>query len=287
MADTSPMVTTLLREVLERSNPALGATLKQRLNAELQARGEAPLDERALGFKKFRDFVTAQPWLVVSTAQSGDIMVSLRDSGQNKSDDSAPNASASASTVQSEVWQAFTNPDPSRRRFLNRRTGNVKHFLEGEESPEAQEVAAKPDEFVEIRPIPGEQHVGWMRGFLDTIAITDAERSACAALLDQPYSSGLNLTFTRALGKHAVAWREFRTTRITDWIKQWSDQQGVPNPAIGKREGSAPLQAPVAMSDHLTARAQAVKLLDLLSEQDIAKVVMPVLLTTLLIKAKG
>jgi hypothetical protein len=283
------LVTEVLRQALETRSPELGATLKQRLNMLLAQRGAGPFDERALGFKKFQDFLGSQDWLEIKKPTgSGDISVFLRTAPPiqvSSTDTQREKPSPSNIAIRSDIWQAFTNPDPKRKRHFHRTNGAVLHFVEGEDSPNSALVNDARDEFIEIQPIDGAMQLRWMRMFLDALPLGGNERSAVDAMLVEPYTSALNVTFTRALGSHAGSWREFRTRRVTDQITAWAAQAGVPieqlHPPTSSHVAAVPARQP-AMSQ----RERAMKLLELLSDEDIARLVIPVLLSTLLVQSR-
>jgi len=300
MAPDLHLVTQLLRQLLSAQSPELGARLKQRLNALLAARGSGHFDERVFGHRKFRDFLehTQAEWLEISRPSDiGDIQVSLK-TGQaslvaSQSPATATHAHAALTSVgapiRSDVWQAFTNPDPQRRRFFHRDKATVKHYVANEQSAARQEIDAAPADFVEIKPIAGTQQQSWMREFLDSIPVTGVERTPYDAIVGQPYSSALNAMFTRALGERAAAWREFRTKRVTDTILGWAANSGLSSDKLrvdAKLPEPVVDAAPPAMDDAMSPRHRAAKLLELLSEDDLSAVVIPVLLSTILVKSR-
>lgn len=278
----------LLQQLLSGREPELGARLKQRLNALLSEKGLPRFDEKLFGYRKFHSFLqqTQADWLHVTKPEgAGDIHVAVKPAKPSPSSDGRTTG-ASGQPIRSDVWQAFTNPDAERRRYYQPSTGLVIHYQQTEQSPRRAEIQANPGDYVEIRPIDGTLQQQWMREFLDSIPITGPERAPYEALLAEPYSSALNATFTRALGDHANAWREFRTSRVANAIWTWAMQAGVPAERIHAAakevrsiEKSEPAFDPVA-----SPRVQAAKLLDLIADDDIRQVVIPILLSTLMVK---
>jgi hypothetical protein len=289
MRDTD-FTSQLLTQLLSDRPPEFGARLKQRLNATFAEKGMGKFDERSFGFKRFQDFLEQGHGHLITVQRpsgAGDILVSLK----------IPKILGTPRTVQiepapirSDIWQAFTNPDSTRKRFLNKQTLVVRHFNEAQE-PQASyaEVTSSPDEFIEITPIGGETQIEWMRRFLEeTVNIPSDERIAFEAMLTEPYSSGVNAAFTRALGEHSTAWRNYRSRRILDSINNWARQHEVQMDRLRVQP-----RQPADMTENVhggtapfSAREQVIKLLELLSDDDINRLVLPTLLSTILIKSR-
>lgn len=288
--------TQLLRQLLGAHSPELGARLKQRLIASVREQGLGRFDERALGFKGFRIFLekTQAGWLQISRPpdESGDIQVSLRDQP-------APSAAGPARAMlglrfRSEVWQAFTNPDPARKRFLHKRTGQVTHFKNGERSPEQAAFSAHPGDYAEIEFIEGNQQLQWMEEFLNAVPIVGEERKVIESLRSTSYSSAMNAAFSRALGDKQDHWREFRTSRVATAILDWAAKHSV-DARLLEQTGDVPevkaVTAAAALGirgkEVLSPRQDTLKLLDLLTDQEIKRVVIPVLLSTMLLRSRA
>lgn len=276
-------VLALLRQTLEtQRGPILGAVLKQRINAALVAQGRSGLDERKLGFKKFSDLLLSQhSWLdVVLPTGPGDVKVSLKESPQLAPADLGGQPLA----IRSDIWQAFTNPDLQRERFFKRQSKSIFHFKRSEEA-NSPAVDGNPD-LIPIQPIPGSTHLGWMRKYLESSKLPLAERASVEAMLSEEYTSSLNLTFTRALGSNALKWRQYRTSCITEFIMDWALSNGLTETDLEKPPKTEALAAALPAASHLSPRAKIEKLLDLLSDDDLNQVVLPILLSTILVKAK-
>lgn len=280
-------VSQLLKQLLEAYSPEVGARLKQRLNALLIGQGLGPFDERAFGFRKFGDFLqkTQAEILKVDRTESTDIVVSLLGASPSPAQILRPVVETDQAAIRSDVWQAFTNNDIRRKRFLNKETFALKHFIENDQSSASHEVAANGDKFIEIQPVPGKEQLDWMREYLSTVPLHAADKSPLEAMTEQPYTSSLNSAFTRALGEKGDGWRHFRTHRVTEAIERWASLHGVPLDHLRKHAVQTHIEGEVAPKE--SARARALKLLQLISEEDIAKIVMPVLVTTVLIRTSA
>ena len=279
------LVSQLLKQLLEVRSPEFGARLKQRLNVLLRERQEQPFDEKAFGYRKFTEFLekSQADWLKIErTGGSSDVTVTLRSSEAAAGAGSLKSTPASfdQAPIRSEVWQAFVNPSRSRKRFLNKETFAVTHF-------EAREVPAQFREIreqqIEISPLADELHITWMREFLNASSIQGAEREPLDAMLTRPYTSSLNFAFTAALGNRGNAWRHFRTQRITEAIQQWAASNGIPDEQLRKPAGR-PVDKATPTKD--SSRGKALKLLQLISDEDIERAIVPVLVSTILLRTR-
>lgn len=291
-------VSKLLVHLLSARSPEFGARLKQRLNALLRERSLEPFDEQRYGFRKFQDFLEkGQSEFVRVTRHDngGDIQVTLKDSVQAVVEapvlrPEVPPSEWIGRPVRSDVWQAFANPDPERRRYLNRQTFQVRHFTASYNPEIEAEVNLNPAQYVEIIPITGETQKSWMRDFLDAVPITGDERTVLDQMLSQPYTSALNVAFTRSLAFNATPWKRHRLKLVRNAIFQWAKLNSVDVNRLNTSDGKAAVEQPAALASNSTSamnpRLQAVRLLELLSDEDIGRVVLPVLLSTILVKAR-
>lgn len=286
------LISALIKQLLEAQSPDLGARLKQRLTALLVAQGHEPFDVRTFGHRKWATFLekTQSEILTVDhKADSNDILVSLRTTASATIVPPRAAAVGEAETrIRSDVWQAFASHNPRRKRFLDKHSFAVKHFLNNEASAASSEVAANPQNFVEIQPIAGEEQISWMKDYLNSIPIQGTDRTPLDAMLTQQYSASLNSAFTRALGEKGDAWRHFRTQRVSQVIEKWAAENDVKLDCLRKVAATDPIQpaakAPIVRDD---ARARAQKLLQMLSDKDIATVVIPILVSTILVQSRG
>ncbi|MEW9585101.1 hypothetical protein [Paraburkholderia sp. DGU8] len=309
MHDVRDASSQFLTQLLSVDSPELGARLKQRLKAAFVSNGLGVFDEKSLGFQKFTDYLLRVHSDLVSVERReglGDVLVFLRTTPVARAlyapTLKQPKAPA-APVIRSEVWQAFANPDPERKRFFNTETDKVVHYLEGKNSTERAQVEASPGSFVEISPISKDLQARWMREFLDSASLPSSEKDALGPLISEPYSSTVNATFSRALGAHSVAWRKYRTAQVTSTIEKWAADAGValtklhvaPTEvtsgamqgagAVGSHAAATLTSAP-ATSEPMPPRQQVLKLLELLTDDDISRLVLPTLLSTIMIKSR-
>lgn len=270
------------------------ARLKQRLNSDLASRGLPPFNEHEYGSKKFSQFLETQLDDRLSLERPvgpGDIRVSLKNPPIGAEHAGCGFKREQLMVVRSDIWQAFTNPDEKRKRYLNRITSEVVHFIEGVqgEFEFRQKVQAAPQSYIEIEFIPAAAQQAWMQEFLDRLDLPAAESAPLESLITSEYSSSVNTAFTKALGSRGQEWREIRTLKITQHIKDWATQHNVKHEDLSFQwhseitQSTSPTEAPVRV---LTPREQAAKLLERMSDEDILVVAIPVLLSSVLSKSR-
>lgn len=281
----------LIPQLLSSASPEYGARLKQRLNTELVAQGFSPFNERQFGFKKFSEFLSETLGSLVELehfSAGGDIRVSLKATPQSPSL-AIPATHAVSPVIRSDVWQAFTNPDENRKRFLKKTTGEVVHFVEGAESAYEAQVKNHPVDFVQIDPVTGEIQKQWMLSFIEQKRLSASDREALTALIQGKYSSSLNAAFARVLGANGEAWREFRTAKIDQAIRVWAKQHSVEFSDLCVARNEAPITKKLAVVNqgNSTPKERAVHLLALLSDEDISRIIIPAILSTLLLRTNS
>jgi hypothetical protein len=133
-----------------------------------------------------------------------------------------------------------------------------------------------------------------MEEFLNAVPIVGDERAAYESMRTAPYSSAMNAAFSRALGDKQDQWREFRTSRVAAAMVDWAAKHSVPvqllEPGAGAAEVVAATQEQTAArsgKEPHSARHDALKLLDLLTDKEIKNVVIPVLLSTMLLRSRA
>ena len=279
-------------ELLEDTHYELCARLKQRLNRSLIKDGFPPFNERNFKHKKFSDFLKAElsdSIRLEFPSSAGDIRVSLKSAAPQITEHAAP-ALERPISLRPDVWEAFTNPDLQRKRYFNRLDHRILHFVEGAQDEYSAKWAENAQDYVEILPLTSDDQIAAMREFVTIIAPSPEEAQGFDQLLASSYSTGLNTSFIKQLGSvRAEQWRKLRQAKVNEHISKWLAQHGIsPNdlspPARVEQAKRTP--ASVASEQVLSARQQAMKLLDLMSDDEIARVAIPVLLSSVLSKDK-
>lgn len=306
MSDTHAASKQLLTQLLSEHSPELGARLKLRLKRAFAENGFAEFDEKSLGFKRFSDYLLRVHGDLVTVDRQegvGDVLVSLRNSGAAPAAESLlPQPRLATPVLRSDIWQAFANPDEDRLRFFNTTTDKVVHYLRDRQSPERAEVESSPESFISIRPIDKDLQGSWMREYLQEAPIPQAQRDVLAPLAAEPYSSRVNKAFTDALDTYAWGWRRHRTAKVVETVNAWAERNGIalsrlhaaakepaafvatpPPPDLAAFQPSIAAQAP---ANQIPVRQQVIKLMELLSDDDIARLVLPTLLSTILVKSR-
>lgn len=292
MQDSIPYVQ-LLAELLSES-PEVGARLKQRLVALSKDRGLVPFNHTTLGFRSFKEFLqngTEGLAIVEPPVGPGDLLVSLNETYRSlyypaniAGEEHVPQAQQEL-TVRNAVWQAFCNPDTNRKRFLHVGSGAVRHFTQQEGMP--RDIEEHPEEFLEITPISGDEQLVWMRHFANRDDLLGVTKEALNEILVGPYTSGMNKAFTQALGENSRDWRQERTARIEEIIRRWAMEQKFPVhklyvPRSGTVAQSMDRPTVSSATPAIGAREKASKLLEVLSDEDIARLIIPAILDAIL-----
>ncbi len=282
----------LLIELMQGKTEEPAARLRQLLISEGQNRGLGSFDHQAMGYRRFKDFLAAFPDLFeLRTREGGEMIVCPQSISE-----STPANSASvsvrrepSSAIRDEVWIAFSNPDPRRARFFNRLDGRVFHTLIQEgQSPDS---LRPPGDWVRIEQIGAELQSTWMKEFVSEHPDVPP---AVPPMLEETYSTPLNVRFTRSLGPLGKAWTQFRLRKMIQQIHSWAatvevpisrlSPASVPTHAVYTAARPAPL--PVVDTYALSAKERALRLIDTLSEDEIANYVIPLMASVLMVKAR-
>ncbi len=282
--DQSHFARNLLLEILGESGSLKGAQLASRLRREFELRSGRPFNLGSLGVARFLEFLQAHPDVVQITREDtaqGDVIVSLRALaiGEVVQEGAISRGNSKSDRVRPEVWQAFTNPDPTRRRFYNRSTGRVAHYREP--AVDQNEIRAKAqvqqwgDQAVRIDLIPGSRQQEWMKEFLDAVDLDQAKRETYDHLLAAEYKSSLNSIFTDSLGALSGPWRTFRTARVSEAIKEWAARNDLSIAQV--TTGQSKEAPPVPPRQVAVERRRALHaLIDSLDDDDLSKVQVPI-----------
>lgn len=290
--DESVSIPSLIVKLVAQCSPEpeLGARLKQRLNRELNNLGHPRFDEKQLGHRKFSSYLESTlPSLITveHPEASGDIKVSLRASRPTSEARNPGSYQGSHLKFRSDIWHAFTNPDPKRLRYFDRESSAVHHFLDTESQKMQPALESKGPAFVEIKRIEGDTQLGWMTGFLDSEVSDDVQRQRLTELLSEGYSSKANSEFTKSLGEHEEQWRRMRTHQITEIIKAWADTSNVDLEQLKQRSTSRVQLKSAQVADEvakltISPRQQVEHLLSKMDDSEITAFVIPTLLSHLL-----
>lgn len=278
--------------LLEATPNEFCARLKQRLNQTLVREGYAPFNVRNYGCRKFAEFLKVRLGDRVNLewpASKGDVMVSLK--GTAAASTSAPPVPPreQPSSIRTDVWQAFTNPDLKRKRYLNLNDHRILHFVEGATDEYVKKFRESQQDYVEIEVLSADVQIGWMREFVGFLSEGELDVHALDALLSAPFSTGVNTAFTKMLGSRAEEWRKIRTHKISEHILAWATQNNIHLHDLrpkAKREPLVQNAGAASVAPVLGIREQAIKLLERMSEDEIARLAIPVLLGSVLSKAQ-
>jgi hypothetical protein len=233
MSDHPSIARDLLRQLLA-VGPQKGSRLKVLLAREFEKRTGTTFQQAFWNFQKFSAFLAANADLldIVPPDGPGDITIRLR---QASVFDLQPlsHPPPVGRFLPPPVWNAFTNPDPRRRRFFHRFSGEISHYIEASQEPPNPKIAATvatDPNYLEIHPVSAEQQSFWLKEFLASVPIPENKQQVLKALAATPYSSAVNTAFmaTLGVGEFAESWRQFRAARVQEAVRGWADRCGVP-----------------------------------------------------------
>lgn len=273
----------LLSDLLS-PGPLKGAQLAHRLRRAYEMQTGKPFDLWHREFQGFSRFLEMHADLVLVTKPEGegDIEVRLQPSPQPHARDTESAEEATPRRLPAAIWQAFTNPDPSRRRFFNRRTGEVAHHREGSgdlgDERARVRIGLWSSDAVPIVPIPAATQHGWMHAYLSSLPLDTHERDALDRLLATNYTSHLNLMFSRALGnRDASSWREFRLRRVNEIAEKWARENGISLDQLAGSESRVTAAAGESMQAVQTSelRQRLHALIDGIADDEVERVLVP------------
>jgi hypothetical protein len=284
----------VLVQVLKEDGTQLGAKLKLRLTAALGHRLGVPRDAWPSLVPRLSHLLAANADVVEVFRPNGpgDIRVSLRQSviGGPEAESESPKV-----WYRPDVWAAFVNPDPNRRRFLHRATLEVVHFLtqsDAPPNPQLSQRVAKDANFVEIQFANADLQQAWLRDFLVTTPlIPDSYKRVAQHFVNIPFDTSVKAAFVSSLGPHGDAWRRFRAQKINELIMNWAGPRGVDPTALRRlstgvestasaipqleRPGNSSGPRAAAPTVGGDSRSRLIEILDALDDAELKQVLIP------------
>lgn len=275
----------ILQQMLRGQPPEPAARLLQRLAKSPDAKVLGGFDYKRMGFLRFKNFLDAcSDVLDQHISPHGDMLVSLRGTAV---DPRSPAVRPAPASIRSDVWTAFSNPDPNRIRFISRTTGKVIHHVLG--TGETVDSVRPGDDWVQIEPVAAEVQASWMHEFA---AQTEGVNPEDHAVLQQSYRTYASAVFAKDLGPLGKQWTKFRTTKMVEAIREWSAKVNIAlatlTPSVTSRPDVQTSEPPKleAANVGLSARARALKLMDALTDDEIASTLVPLMASIIMVKAQ-
>jgi hypothetical protein len=276
----------LLSEILLSSGPQKGARLASELRREYELRTGQRFSLKQWGHSRFVDLLEEFRDCVEITRPDGpgDIDVTLRvgidsDHRHRAKDEDVSGAATPTSRLPFPIWQAFVNPDPNRRRFFNRRTRAVAHYVEN--SPEQVDAYARTrvqawGEFaVPIQFISAETQRSWMIDHLTSITVSEQTRSALERLVRDEYTSAVNAIFSKGLGPAGSAWRVKRTCQVVQHIRNWASENQIDVNDLFREPRGHEFEPPEQSYSPSDRRRMLHALIDTLRDEQLGSVLVP------------
>ncbi|MBA0234574.1 hypothetical protein D7Y50_12830 [Stenotrophomonas maltophilia] len=275
----------LLQQMLRGQPPEPAARLLQRLAKSPEAKALGGFDYKRMGFPRFKNFLDAcSDVLDQHISAHGDMLVSLRGTTVDARSEAVRPA---PSSIRSDVWIAFSNPDPNRIRFINRTTGEVMHHVLA--AGETVDGIRPGQDWVQIEPVAADVQASWMREFA---AQTEGVNPEDHAVLRQSYRTYASAIFAKELGPLGKQWTKFRTAKMVEAIQKWSARVNIAlatlTPAATNRLEATAVETPKleAVTSGLSARARALKLMDALTDEEISSTLVPLMASIIMVKAQ-
>lgn len=281
MNDSLTEIRSILVELLTGHGQVAAAHLKPRLAAELLERVGIVFDERGLGYKNFLTFLQSNKDIIEVNHPGGpgSVWVSLKT--DEISQDEVQRQEAIQNRLPVSVWQAFTNPDPNRKRFYNKEKGIVIHYLEGsarqQDFKHQQEVDIDTD-YIEITPISSDQHSEWMKNFLSEHNLAPRVKEVCETIANSVYSSAVNYAFTQSLGRIGESWKLERSKKVHDFAIQWANENNIDFWSAKEVPQSISANRPASsesFEDDDNWRVLIKRAIDLMGKEELARVSIP------------
>jgi hypothetical protein len=227
-SDTNFIARSLLKQLLA-VRPRHGAHLKILLNQALREQGVDP-DSYFQPYPKFTAFLAAQSDLVeIDRKLDGAVIARLKEERRSAP---LPYPLDLARKFRGDVWKSFVNSDPGRKRFLNRDTADIRHFVDPPIQPNDLKwsaiIRSNYASYVEIEFAGRETQSAWMREFLETTAgLPEWAKRPAMHFVDVPFESSVEIAFTNTLGPYGDTWRRFREGKIVELIQSWARRHGI------------------------------------------------------------
>lgn len=171
-----------LREVVRELEARGRQTVSAGVKPELQRRTLGGFNERRLGFSSFSAFLAAAEeagYVARTTTEHGHTFVTLAPLASVVPEGGAriepPERPAPGRRLRRDLWRAFVDWREDILRFFDRELGQARVLPAeasrsevGDDAELRHALAAQPDRFIEIKPIPMEQQLEWIRDFVQT-----------------------------------------------------------------------------------------------------------------------
>jgi hypothetical protein len=210
-----PAATALLQETLQdlwnrERRPILGSKLKIELLRRARER-DLRFEERALGFRRFSEFVAATGAVEISDVGGADILIAPK----LQRNSATPSVHRSG-RIRPDFWRAFMSyPVAGQVRAYDAANDKIVTAAGADGLPEG----AAP-----IESVPKDQQLEWRREFAK-----DAPEGHWLRELKLEHESGLH-AFSDAIRNDPLRrkWNDFWLEKATQAIRQWAERHNVP-----------------------------------------------------------
>lgn len=179
-------------------------------------------DPKALGFKRFRDFLLEaqrRGYVVLDSTRAGDIAVG------GPGDETGPNVTP---TIRRDLWKAVTDWRPDLDHFFDLESDRVVSIPKEERPLEPERirdlrsrVPMESDRYLKIPSLPWARQSTIMREFASSPGLKPDLRKLLIAALDQDKPSRSWQAVLRIDSAAYAAWQRFLKTRVDDHLSSW------------------------------------------------------------------
>lgn len=233
----------LLHEVVRDFEVTGRLPLTTGVKPEMQHRSGGQFQEQTLGFATFGEFVQA-------AVQNGVVALLDHEKGRllhvegvvprpRRRLPTAPPAPAKAAEkqvreVRSDLWRAFIDWRSSLRRLWDKQAESAVIFLAesaggttSQDDAVREAVAAMPDRFVEITPIPQDTQLQWIRSFVHDLDDPKLRDSLLLLLgtTNRPFAAFGSML--RGMPAIQQAWQAHRRELVVQEISRWARDHGL------------------------------------------------------------
>jgi hypothetical protein len=195
----------------ERHSPLPGAFVKAQMLSEAKASGNE-FSERALGFRKFIEFVKTVPTVAIQGRSGSDVLLAPATAGELLAA-----YAGRLPRLRRDFWRAFVEfPISGVVRLYDPDEDKIIHVEAGAHRPG-----------IEIEPVSREAQLEWRKTF--AAEQPDSIRDSLLAAINAPGTAIFN-EFSRRLRENPAVmrvWNRYLQKQITDYVAAWGAKHGI------------------------------------------------------------
>lgn len=231
----SDLLTALVRAItrlVEDGRTPKAAAVKPALVREMNGR----FDERLLGFRTFRDFLTwARDEGAITLQSVGVDLEVIPVSSAIKTEGGPPKLVVGPHQgIRSDLWRAWVDWSPTTRRYYDRAMERAIIVPENDAPGQPHSTAtlreavmSDPSRFVEIAGISEDETMSQMRTFAESITDPGTREELIGALTENARPASSFRRIVQREANLASEWHQFRAQLVADSISAWATKNQV------------------------------------------------------------